>query len=132
MDFIARFMRKKVYAETSRFVQTWLNHGEFSDDDLDSFIQDYKALMKLVLCRCLGVFGNLDHVIEDACYGNWEHLWETDGEKSMTVADFVEYITGEVFYCSDRWSWDRFLRVNWAYQRIQYRKLREKLSNDRI
>ena len=53
--------------------------------------------------------------------GNWKHLWETDEEKKMTIAELCEQLKWDVFYCSDRMSWDRLCRIHWNWQRIKGR-----------
>ena len=61
-------------------------------------------------------------MFETLCYGNWKRLWETEDETSLkTVKDYCEELQGEIFYCSDRMSWDRLIRIHWIYQTIQRR-----------
>ena len=89
--------------------------------DMQLFIDEYKILMKKILkynfkipARCA------DEIICSLGQGNWEHLWETEEEQTiMTPIKIKEYVLEEIFYCSDRWSWDRILRVNWAMIRLQ-------------
>ena len=83
-----------------------------------NFIDDYKRLM----VKVLRVFGlskrNALDAIDEMGIGNWEHLWETKDEEKKSAKDFMEDVVGEVFYCSDRWSWDRIICVNWMYLRF--------------
>lgn len=60
-------------------------------------------------------------LFDNLCKGNWEHLWETEEEKKMTIAELCYELRGEVFYCSDRMSWDRLCRIHWIWQRIAHR-----------
>ena len=60
-------------------------------------------------------------LFDNLCEGNWEHLWETEEEKKMTIAELCYELRGEVFYCSDRMSWDRLCRIHWIWQRIARR-----------
>ena len=60
-------------------------------------------------------------LFDNLCKGNWEHLWETEEEKKMTIAELCYELRGEVFYCSDRMSWDRLCRIHWIWQRIARR-----------
>lgn len=60
-------------------------------------------------------------LFDNLCKGNWEHLWETEEEKKMTIAELCYELRGEVFYCSDRMSWDRLCRIHWLWQRIARR-----------
>lgn len=66
-------------------------------------------------------------MFEDLCYGNWKRLWETDEEHKKTVTDLCNDLRWEVFYCSDRMSWDRLIRIHWIWQCI---KLRLDLNQD--
>jgi hypothetical protein len=56
--------------------------------------------------------------IKDACYCNWSRLHETNIERSVTAEAYAKELLDDVWYCSDRWSWDRVLRIQWLYQRI--------------
>ena len=49
-------------------------------------------------------------------YGNWEHFHLTDEEKNLSADEWLEKFRNEVFYCSDRWSFDRLTRVHWIYR----------------
>lgn len=91
----------------------------------DNFIDNYKKLMKRVLKVKFKIRGNLDNFIESAAYGNWEHFHETEEEKKESFEDVFEHLCHEIFYCSDRWSWDRIIRVNWLYQRAKDRLEKE-------
>lgn len=59
--------------------------------------------------------------IEDACCGNWLKLHETDVERETDAEAYARMLLHDVWYCSDRWSWDRVLRIQWLYQRVRYR-----------
>lgn len=62
--------------------------------------------------------------------GNWKHLWETDEEKIMTIAKLCEQLKWEVFYCSDRMSWDRLCRIHWNWQRIRDRMWHKEMDEE--
>ena len=57
-----------------------------------------------------------EEFIEDACYGNWDRLHLTGAEKHLDAEAWARMLLGEVWYCSDRWSWDRLIRTQWLYQ----------------
>lgn len=59
-----------------------------------------------------------DGFIESACCGNWLKLHETDVERNVGAESYAEMLRSEVFYCSDRWSWDRVLRTQWLYMML--------------
>lgn len=87
----------------------------------EGFFDDYRKLMKRILRVGFKVRGNLDGVIDGVCYGNWERIWETDDDKAMPFEDLFNETCCEIAYCSDRMSWDRFMRINWRYQRLKDR-----------
>ena len=57
---------------------------------------------------------------KNLCEGNWEHLHQTDEEKSKDAAWWFNRFCGEVFYCSDRWSMDRLMRCHWLHRQWLY------------
>lgn len=69
-------------------------------------------------------------LFDNLCKGNWEHLWETEEEKKMTIAELCYELRGEVFYCSDRMSWDRLCRIHWIWQRIAHRLWRIEIEEE--
>jgi len=86
-----------------------------------NFQRDYFRFARNLLFWKFGMIGRTNFLLENLCQGNWEHLWETEAEKSKSVYDWFDMLRWETFYCSDRWSWDRFLRVHWIFQRIMDR-----------
>lgn len=62
--------------------------------------------------------------------GNWEHIWETDEEKKMTIAELYEQLRWDVFYFSDRMSWDRLCRIHWNWQRIKDRIWNQEIDKE--
>lgn len=89
----------------------------------------YPEMMRYVLKHWFGMPGKVSvSFIEDACWGNWLKLHETDMERCATAEDYAKALLDDVFYCSDRWSWDRVMRVQWLYRRLHdrcERKVRE-------
>ncbi len=82
----------------------------------------YPKMMRKVLKHKFGIGKKqARRFIEDACLGNWLKLHETDIERRASAVDYANAILGEVFYSSDRWSWDRVLRTQWLYQRLAER-----------
>lgn len=59
--------------------------------------------------------------VDNACYGNWLKLHETDVERRASVDTYADLVLSDVFYSSDRWSWDRVLRIQWLYMRLRDR-----------
>ena len=56
--------------------------------------------------------------IDGACVGNWERLHLTSVEKVLDADVFADELLDDLWYSSDRWSWDRVLRIQWLYQRV--------------
>lgn len=72
----------------------------------------------------------VDDMFKSLAYGNWKHLWETDEEKKATIEELCNSLRWEVFYNSDRMSWDRLIRTHWIWQRIMNRKMVEDDGTD--
>lgn len=45
-------------------------------------------------------------------YDNWDHLHENDTERRQSVSEWREVLAYDLMYCSDRWTFDRLLRVH--------------------
>jgi hypothetical protein len=81
--------------------------------------KSYPAMMKTVLRHTFGMSKSAAKAfVSEACAGNWERMHETHIESSLEPEAYAQALLGDVFYCSDRWSWDRVIRVQWMYQRI--------------
>ena len=68
---------------------------------------------------------------EELARGNWEHFHLTDEEKAMTADEWLNKFKNELFYCSDRWSFDRLTRVHWVYRQYSH-KVKEDSRNEGI
>lgn len=80
---------------------------------------DYPKMMCKVLRHKFGLSKSAAKVfVRTACEGNWLKLHETDVEKHVGSDVYADMILAEVRYCSDRWSYDRVLRVQWLYMRL--------------
>lgn len=105
--------RKKYYNLVNEFAQL-KNQQEI----LDKYPKMFEAI-------CIYCFKLPKRIRKDLFYdlvkGNWTHLWETKEEKKMTIAELCEQLKWDVFYCSDRMSWDRLCRIHWNWQRIRDR-----------
>ena len=49
-------------------------------------------------------------------YDNWDHLHENEVERRMPVSEWRELFADDLMYCSDRWSFDRMLRIQWTFR----------------
>jgi hypothetical protein len=57
---------------------------------------------------------------EDLVYGNWERLHMTDEERRLTPDDWLDKLYHEVWYCSDRWMFDRLTRCHWIWRQYKW------------
>lgn len=88
--------------------------------DYTQMMLDYEKLMLFVLKKEFGINRKAAKgVIEALGWGNWEHLALTEEEETTTLEDMAEHLRGDIFYCQDRWTWDRVLRINWLYLRLK-------------
>ena len=109
------------YPALSDYVCTWVNsHTESIDPE--SVKKTYPEMMGLVLNIAFGMDKTAAELfVYQACLGNWERLHETRIEQYATAKDYAEALLNDIFYCSDRWTWDRLLRIQWLYQRLNKR-----------
>lgn len=95
----------------------WVNAHEGKSPQ--TVADNYPKMMRKVLRHEFRMSKDAaDIFIEDACYSNWDKLHETRMEKIISTEMYARELLSDVFYCSDRWSWDRVLRIQWLYQRI--------------
>ena len=79
----------------------------------------YPKMMRKVLKERFGMPKKAAKLfIDDACWGNFDKMHETRIEKHAEAEFYAEELRDEVWYCSDRWSWDRVIRVQWLYRRL--------------
>lgn len=79
----------------------------------------YPKMMRRVLKERFGMGKKASkRFIREACCGNWLKIHETDVERETGAESYAEMLRNETWYCSDRWSWDRVLRVQWLYRRL--------------
>lgn len=105
--------RKNYYNLVNEFVRL---------KDQQKVLDKYPKMFEAI---CIYCFKLPKRIRKDLFYelaqGNWKHLWETDEEKKMTIAELCENLKWDVYYCSDRMSWDRLCRIHWNWQRIKDR-----------
>ena len=132
--YINRILKRDVCVLCSEFLKRYRNDNrsaELNDPYYvykDGFLEDYQSLMKRIMKVHFKLTGNTDVIISDAAYGNWEHFWETNEESIQPLEIVFENLCCDIGYCSDRFTWDRFLRINWAYQRVK-RRLEDRDAN---
>lgn len=52
---------------------------------------------------------------EMCVHNNWEHLHPTKDELRKSSEELYNSFKSDVFYCSDRWSFDRLMRCQWQF-----------------
>ena len=57
--------------------------------------------------------------------GNWEHLHLFDEERGYSLDKWASDFAYDLFYCSDRWSVERMLRVHWLFRQWEEAQKRE-------
>lgn len=116
--------RKKYYNLVNDFMKT-----EDNQDLLDKYPKMFEAI-------CIYCFKLPKRIRKDLFYelvqGNWTHLWETEAEKKMTIAELCNQLRWDVFYCSDRMSLDRLCRIHWSWQRIKERLWHREMDKELV
>lgn len=88
---------------------------------LEDITQAWSKLFSAIYVRLGGKYSEstflFNHMFRT---GNWSHLHETEEEKQRTLKECVDDFRSDVFYCSDRWSFDRLARCHWAYLNLLY------------
>ena len=96
-------------------------------------MEDYPKMMSKVLRHEFGLpKGVAKEFVDTACEGNWLKLHETDVEKCVGSDVYANMILDELFYISDRLSFDRILRVQWLYRRLCERIRKEEELQDTL
>lgn len=111
--------RKKYYALINDYYHKYID-VEKSNEVLLQVAREYRHRICPALCKY-----NFDLTRKQAMWlcdtlgeGNWKKMWLTDGEKTESNEEICNGLLGDIFYCSDRMSWDRLARINWQYQRL--------------
>lgn len=103
--------------ELCRYCCEWVHDQE--DKSPLAVAESYPKMMRKVLRDRFHMSKKAaQSFIDDACCGNWERMHETHIEKQVDVKEYVEALVDDVWYSSDRWSWDRVIRIQWFYKRI--------------
>ena len=96
--------------------------------DPTEVMNDYPKMMRKVLRNKFGLSKSAaKEFVNTACEGNWLKLHENDVEEAADSDLYARMILDDVRYCSDRWSWDRVLRIQWLYRHLM-RKCRKDMA----
>ena len=111
---------KKYYNIINAWCGRYCKEEDFTETELRAMSEEYRNLICPTICRFW--FGikrkTAKNIANNLGYGNWQKLWQTDEEKAASIQRYAHMLIGEVFYASDRMSWDRLLRINWTYLRM--------------
>lgn len=117
LDCVVKFLDKhrlitKICDDCSDF------YREYSEDQIN--VDVVKASWHKIFnnaCLYLGINRRSANVLwSDMCYGNWKHLHRTEEEEKKTESQWFDDFINDMFYCSDRWSVDRLMRVHWMFR----------------
>lgn len=103
----------------------WIKKNK--NESPETIADEYPKLMIQVLNIVFGLNENAAKLfIKSACFGNWDRLHPTGIEKQVSAEIIATALTNDILYCSDRWSWDRVLRIQWLYQILKIKNEEEK------
>lgn len=101
--------------------------GDHRGAEPTSVMEDYPKMMRKVLRHEFGLSKSAaKEFVDTACEGNWLKLHETDVEKDADSELYARMILDDVHYCSDRWGYDRVLRIQWLYRRLVWKCCKER------
>ena len=114
-----KMREKKYYAIINDFYHKY-SDAEIDTDTMKAIAEEYRETVCPALCKYN--FGlNRKQALwlcDTLGQGNWKKMWLTDEDNAESDSEVCRQLIGDVFYCSDRMSWDRLTRINWQYQRL--------------
>lgn len=85
-------------------------------DDVDSVVSDWKDVFSDVCVNEFSIDRNSANILfDDMQMDNWSHFHQTDDERNYGSSKWFEEFVLDCFYCCDRWSIDRLMRVHWRF-----------------
>ena len=114
--------RKKYYKLMNDFYYKYRDIREYSED-IPLMLNEWRNIMVPAICKYNFHVKKKQalHIADTLGYGNWTHLWENESEKKESIEDIAATMVGDLFFSSDRFTWDRLLRINWNYLRLMDR-----------
>lgn len=114
-----KMREKKYYVIINDFYHKY-SDAEKDTDTMKAIAEEYRETVCPALCKYN--FGlNRKQALwlcDTLGQGNWKKMWLTDEDNAESDSEVCRQLIGDVFYCSDRMSWDRLTRINWQYQRL--------------
>ena len=94
-------------------------YHEYENSSPSAVAESYGPMIATVLRNIFGIKrAFVDMFVDAACCGNWKRMHMTNAEKYLEPKTWSKMLLDEVWYCSDRWSWDRVIRTQWIYKRL--------------
>lgn len=87
--------------------------------NLGEFSKDYRWLMNNIMLFTFGFPAHVRNKFLDNRYTRWDHFVPTAEEDKKDIVDWAMDIVGEIFYCSDRWSLDKLIKISWMYSELR-------------
>lgn len=114
--------RKKYYNLVNGYIQI---------KDEQEILDKYPKMFNAICIYCFKLPKRIrKSLFDDLMQGHWEHLHETETEKKEPISELCKTLQWEVFYCSDRMSWDRLCRIHWCWQRIKDRLWHQEMDKE--
>lgn len=116
---------RKYYALINGFYHKY-HDMEMTKDVLKAIAKEYREVICPALCKYEFKLTRKQALwlCDTLGQGNWKKMWLTTEEERQSTEEICREFIGDIFYCSDRMSWDRLTRINWQYQRL-LKRIRE-------
>lgn len=123
--------RKKYYALINGFTRKY-GEKEMTSAVVKEILTEYRESICPALCNYSFKLSRRHalNICDNLGQGNWEKMWLTDEEKAESIDKICRALLWDVYYCSDRMTWDRLTRINWQYQRLLHRMEYENESEE--
>ena len=114
-----KMREKKYYAIINGFYHKY-SEVEKDTDAMKAIAEEYRKIVCPALCKYNFRLNRKQALwlCDTLGQGNWKKMWLTDEDNAESDSEVCRQLIGDVFYCSDRMSWDRLTRINWQYQRL--------------
>ncbi len=120
---------KRYYRLTNGFTNRYRDQS-VTGEVLVNMLNQYREVICPAICRYNFRLSRKQALLlcDSLGQGNWEKLWPTSEEKTMPTDEICRVFIWDIYYCSDRMSWDRLVRINWQYHRLLRRMEEENES----
>ncbi len=110
---------KRYYALTNGYAHKYTDL-EKTDEVVMALLNEYREIICPALCKYNFKLSRRQSLLlcDTLGQGNWKKMWLTPEEEAESTEKICQAFIWDIFYCSDRISWDRLTRINWQYQRL--------------